>query len=286
MVMKLKVNWKAIGIVATLLIMARVMLGAFEGEDMPLLVRAIVKAGTTAATLALIGLAIIIGLAAIDWLWRNYVKDIIQEPKTADVPPEMRNIASGIDNQLAVVEKWLGRVEDNGINALEQLQDVESHVTTAITLISTAMERHRITVRNCELLETAIRALAQNNPAIVCEVAGQVRDSGLSQLLFETTLNPDDVEFRVAVVKTISMQKGTLQGNADAYRQLGLVWLNRVSLLKAHATKLEAETFVIDAARPLALLNAHLGMAERFLNDNMLQPGMRQLPGVQTALLE
>lgn len=108
----------------------------------------------------------------------------------------------------------------------------------------------------------ALEALVSGDPVSVAQVAGQLNDEHIRNLVLETK---GDAAYRDSVIRLVATQLGALRSSSQALAELSNSWVESLAAYRAQTARLAVAIDVLDGARPLASLDANLRTAQSYL---------------------
>jgi len=105
-------------------------------------------------------------------------------------------------------------------------------------------------------------ALVAGDGLAIAQAAGGIDDGHIRDLMLDT--NGDD-SYRQSVLNLVATQTGALRSQAGALSQLSNEWISSLTRQRAQTARLVVVIDALDAARPLAGIEANLELAQRAL---------------------
>ncbi len=237
------------------------------------------------AVLTLLGGAYLV-FVLVRWLIPSLgglVKIEVDKEAETKLPPEAPRVTSlvaQVGRRLDVIEACQG-------NAADELRDVGELAGTLVNLIAGLMRKRQAMVVEAGALEEALAALSSGDSLAIARAAGKVPDDLIRRLMLE--VNHEVPEYRLRLAEMVAMHSGDLAAGAEQLKGLALDWMSKVSAYRSRAARLGTAIAVVDAVRPLALLDAHLQMAQYHLSladESDAQRLLRSSPAEPLGLLE
>jgi hypothetical protein len=180
-----------------------------------------------------------------------------QEPKA-----EVIDQADGITHTLRELGRYLDDIERNRDQAIQKLQDADMLASTLVALIRRTIAKARSVTRECELMETALNALVSGDSLSIARAAGRLNDDHIRDLMLE--MNGDD-GYRTSLLHLLATQTGVLRSQSEALRELSNTWIDSLTRQRAQMARLSLVIDALDAARPVASIEARLKEAQSYL---------------------
>lgn len=175
-----------------------------------------------------------------------------------EIIPEARNVSGVIDD----LGQRLDAIEENRDQAIIKLQDADMLASTLVALIRRTVTKASNLEREGQALAEALEAWVSGDRVAIAKLAGQIDDDHIRSLMLET--NGDD-SYRSSVLELIATQTGALRSSSRALRELSNAWLGSLTDQRAKTARLSVVVDALDAARPLASINAKLIEAQGYL---------------------
>lgn len=175
---------------------------------------------------------------------------------------EVISQAEAVTTALDTLGDRLADIEHNRDQAIIKLQDADMLAHELVGLIRRTVAKARDLAGECETMEAALDAMVSGDPLELARAAGRVNDSHIRDLLLETN---GDGQYRASVLNLVATQTGALRSQSEALSQLSNRWIESLARQRAQTARLVTVIAALDAARPIASIEANLQTAQRFL---------------------
>lgn len=170
--------------------------------------------------------------------------------------------AEAVTTALDTLGDRLDHIEHNRDQAIIKLQDADMLAHELVGLIRRTVAKARDLAGECEIMEAALDAMAGGDSLELARAAGRVNDNHIRDLLLETS---GDGQYRASVLNLVATQTGALRSQSEALGQLSNRWIESLTRQRAQTARLVTVIDALDAARPIASIEANLQTAQRFL---------------------
>jgi hypothetical protein len=211
----------------------------------------------------------ILGLVALGALALAVIKVV------AGLFPSLFEFGNADDNQTEVIAEAesvtytldalggrLAEIESNRDQAIRKLQDADVLASTLVGLIRRTVAKANSLTSECGLMQAALDAFVSGDPVRIAQAAGQLNDEHIRNLLLETK---GDDSYRASLLNLIATQTGALRSSSDALRELSTTWIEGLARYRAQTARLSVVVDALDAARPIASIDASLRVAQSYL---------------------
>lgn len=175
-----------------------------------------------------------------------------------EIIPETRNVAGTIDD----LAYRLNEIEGNRDQAILKLQDADILASTLVDLIRRTVAKARNLTKEGQALNDALDAWVSGDKISIAKAAGALNDDHIRSLMLDVN---GDVSYRESVLHLIATQTGVLRSSAQALQDLSNAWIASLTDQRAKTARLSIVVDALDAARPLASINAKLIEAQGYL---------------------
>jgi hypothetical protein len=175
---------------------------------------------------------------------------------------EVMSEAEAVSDGLAMLSDRLDIIEENKSQAIMELRDADMLATELVGLIRRTVAKARDLAKEGEALEAALDAVAGGDPVAIARAAGALNDAHIRDLMLEQN---GGEQYRVSVINLAATQTGALRSQSAALDDLSSRWIETLTWQRAQTARLGVVIDVLDAASPIARIEANLEAAQRLL---------------------
>lgn len=287
--LRIKVNWRVLLVLLAFLFVVNAATGAIA-ETVELsswtgaLLLTVARISYTAFHTLLLVTVVYLVFQGVKLLARLF-PDLFSFEMSDDTDQTETTEADDVTDAMEALGERLADIETNRDEAIRKLQDADVLASTLVGLIQRTVAKAKNLARECELMETALSALTSGDPMRIAQAAGRLNDDHIRNLMLET--NGDD-GYHTSLVHLIATQTGALRSSSEALRGLSVTWIESLTRYRAQTARLAVVIDALDAARPIASIDASLRVAQTFLmmyGRGDLQQVTRNLPTGQVGPL-